>query len=181
MISLSLLLNLKNGNGELWMDNELTINDVSWTFLCWFPWNPWRRKSSTHACHAYQSGNPGGYSELWSIEEHSRNLQNTRGIPAHLECFFWSDEYTGNLERDERHLNEWENTTDLSFRGIIGNPVNIETVGCIIRNVEECDTSTLRLLLLIHVSRRITRRWIIRWHTLIRWTWIVHHTIVHLS
>jgi hypothetical protein len=79
----------------------------------------------------------------------------------------------------EKCLNGSEHTADLSLTGVIGNSVNIQTVGSIVGNVEEGDTGAL--LWRVHGRRRIARRRVVRRHRLVGGSRTAHHPVLHIA
>ena len=80
---------------------------------------------------------------------------------------------------DGKCLDRCEGTAHLSFGSIVGNPVNIEAVGCIVGNVEESNRGALWL---VHGLWRIGRRREVTVHGFIgRTGTTTHHVIRHLK
>ena len=77
-----------------------------------------------------------------------------------------------------RDLNQLEHTTDFSLGGVVGNAVNVQTVGGVVGDMEEGDAGALRR---VHRRGRVVRRRrrVAGRHVVVGGSGTAHHPVIH--
>lgn len=100
-------------------------------------WTTWRRKSLTLSYHSYQTDSPGVCSWRWWTAARSRNPRSRGKTIGRWALSFWWGGYTGSRGKGGRCLTYDTFTAHFSLCRVIGDPIDIQTVGAIRGNAKQ--------------------------------------------